>query len=174
MTLSALRAEVPTPWPAPGESCLLSAVCLKIYQGPLKRTEPLCSQPRSHGFKTRCTLRWVSCRLLYLEFKVDFLLHFSPALDLLCAWLPREQLRLRQCIPPRSLALLIVRPSFLLPSLLKFFPSGSSTRPFSTSASEEMPPMLVSDNISLSLSEERPFIFKMTTDLFLDKFSVQF
>lgn len=109
---------MPTPWPAPGESGLLSAVCLRIHQGPLKRTEPLSSQPRGHGFKTRCTLRWVSCRLLYLEFKVDFLLHFSPALDLLCAWLPREQHRLRQCIPPRSLALLIVRPSIRLSFLL--------------------------------------------------------
>lgn len=56
------------------------------------------------------------CRLLYLELP----LHFSPTLDLLCAWLQRERekqgLRL---IPPTCLALL--SPFVLLPVAFPFW-----------------------------------------------------
>lgn len=52
-------------------------------------------------------------------------------------------------------------------------PASFSARPFFKYTSK-IPHGLVSDKISLLLSEEESFIFKMTTDLFFDMFSIQF
>lgn len=176
-----LRAEVPTLWPLPGGYSLVIVICLGIYQYLWRGL----SHTSSHGFKTRWILsRFGVLQVIIFWIKVHFPLYFPHTLNLLCAWLLREKHGLKNAFLPGFLPfplyILIIHLFICPPSLLPFFPFSL------ISFFLVLPPghflnlhqryltCLVSYNICHSLSEERPFIFKMTTDLFLDKLSIQF